>query len=225
MRALARAADVSPSTPYNLFGSRDAVLVALLDADFAAYRARLEAMRSVGVSRLFDAIDVMCEMLEADPGFHRNVVRMLGDVPGGKVLRAVVGPRAVLWQTMLRAAVDEGALMADLAIDPLAVTLGQLVAGNLGEWASGRQDVGELRARSRYGLSLLLLASAASAGRPRLEQARVDAEKELQARWQRAMRERLLQGEQLQDLDDEQRMRLAEHLAARPERSKEATTR
>ena len=45
MRALAEQAGVSIATPYNLFGSKQAIMFAVLDADLEYYQKRLAKVR------------------------------------------------------------------------------------------------------------------------------------------------------------------------------------
>lgn len=176
MRALARVAGVSASTPYNLFGSRDAVLAALLDADFADYRRRLEQVEGDALDRLFGAIGLMGQMLDHDPAFHRNVVRALSGAQGGELVRSATGPRYALWKALIDAAVATDLIDSAHAGDPLAITMSQLIAANLLAWAVGRQGIEEFDARIRYGVALMLLGCVRDAGRERLRAERTRAQ-------------------------------------------------
>lgn len=78
MRRLAAEARVSVPTPYNLFGSKEAVVRAVMDDD----RARFDqAFRASAVEhpleRIFHIIDTRFATYQAKPAFHRALARSL----------------------------------------------------------------------------------------------------------------------------------------------------
>lgn len=213
MRALAEQAGVSIATPYNLFGSKHAILVAVLDADLAAYQARLEQLHADGVDVLFEAIAIMRDMLASEPDFYRNVIAAVS-VDGGPELRFVFsGPRYALWKKLLKDATEAGLLADAMDPDAFTITLSQLMYANVQEWALGFLDLAEMDARIRYGLALLLTAVATDASRAALQKRLQAAEADLQSLWREALRKRLLDG----PLEEDERVILAdqlEHLSA-----------
>ena len=56
MRALAERAGVSLVTPYNLFGSKQAIMFALLDEDISKFGAQLARSRKDPLDMLFQAV-------------------------------------------------------------------------------------------------------------------------------------------------------------------------
>lgn len=208
MRALADAAGVSSATPYNLFGSKQAILVALLDADLREYQAALTALEADGIELMFEAVKLMQQFLAREPEFYHGVMgEMCQD--GGTQLRHVVGgPRYALWKQMLSQAAAAGLLQNELDPDAFAVTVTQMIAGNLQEWAIRELSLAEMEARIRYGLSLCLLAIATDASRDALRQRWQEAERDLQVLWRALLAERLQQGA----IDQESRQLLADQL-------------
>jgi AcrR family transcriptional regulator len=75
MRDLARAARVSVPTLYNLFGSKDAILVAELEASAPRIAARMIAGNSF-FTRGMAAFEAGMELIEEAPEFHRAVMQM-----------------------------------------------------------------------------------------------------------------------------------------------------
>ena len=208
MRSLAETAGVSVATPYNLFGSKQAVLVALLDDDLADYQAELTRLDPSGVDALFEAAALMQRQLAGDPAFYRNVFAAVA-AEGGEELRFLIsGPRYALWKHLLREATRAGLLDPDIDPDAFAITLSQLLLANVQEWAMGFLEIGEMDARIRYGMALALLAIATPASRPTLKERMQAAERDLQQLWRSELEKRLREGR----LDDAAKAVLADQL-------------
>ncbi len=208
MRALAEAAGVSVATPYNLFGSKQAVLVAVLDQDLAAYQADLDALQADGCETLFQAIDVTAKLFAEDPALYQN---LLGAalIEGGRELRWLFsGPRYALWKRLLAEAVSAGELDPSGDPDAFALTLSQLLFASIQEWALGLLSLEEMVARMRYGLALTLSAKATEASRRNLMNRLRSAEEALQKLWRAHLAERLEAG----TLDEDTRALLADQL-------------
>ena len=58
MRTLADVAGVSSATPYSLFGSKQAVIAAVMDTDFDNFTSALTAKPAVGLDIFFRMVDV-----------------------------------------------------------------------------------------------------------------------------------------------------------------------
>lgn len=207
MRTLAEHAGVSIATPYNLFGSKQNILLAVLNEDLAAYEESLETLRADEVDGLFDATAVMITMLRRDPDFYRSVIHAVSR-DGGEFRHLVNGPRYIVWKKLLRQATRAGLLEDHIDPDAFAIASSQLLLANLLEWAQGALGLDEMEARSRYGLALTLLAVATDHSRPQLQAHLRAAEQRLQTLWRAALAARLRQG----DLDPESRELLADQL-------------
>lgn len=157
MRALAERAGVSLATPYNLFGSKQAVMLGVLEADLAQFRAQLDATASADpVQRLFDNIVVATRFYAEDPGFYRALFGgLLG--AGGPELRLLFGPpRHALWVEMLEAAQAAGQIRAEVDARLLARTLEGVFGGALPGWLAGDIDADNLAARIGFGFAAAL---------------------------------------------------------------------
>src|SRR5258706_3007569 len=83
MRALARRAGVSLTTPYNLFGSKRAIVLGALQ-DNKVFAEGLERFRSAGVlERVFGALSVASRIYVADQRFYMALFQTLFDISGG----------------------------------------------------------------------------------------------------------------------------------------------
>lgn len=194
MRTLAERAGVSIATPYNLFGSKQAVLVGLLDADLRAYERALGKLHVDAIGVLFDAVVLMTELFRQEPDFYRNVLAAVSRDGGPELRHMVSGPRYALWKKLLAQATEAGLLDPTVDADAFAVTVTQLMAASVLEWAQGTLDVEEMEARIQYGLALALLAIALPASRKQLDERMRAAEQRLRQLWRAALEARLAEG-------------------------------
>jgi AcrR family transcriptional regulator len=208
MRTLAEDAGVSIATPYNLFGSKQAILLAVLDADLADYERALAALQADEIEVLFEAVTLMNAVLAREPDFYRGVLVAVFRDGGPEFRHMVSGPRYLLWKKLLRQATQAGLLAADFDPDAFAISLSQLLFSNILDWAHGALSIEELRARAHYGLALALLAAATPRSREQVLAQLHRAEGSLQQLWRTALRRRLRDGA----LDDESRKLFADQL-------------
>lgn len=207
MRALAEEAGVSIATPYNVFGSKQNVLLAVLDDDLAAYEATLAALTGDPISILFDSIDVLHTMLDSEPDFYRGMLAAVSR-DGGEARNLARGARYMVWKRLLAQATEAGLLDADADPDAFAIATSQNNLSNLVNWAAGGLSLAEMAARNHYGLALMLLALATDASRADVRARMRAAERDLQRLWRKGLAEALDKGH----LDDETRARLAAQL-------------
>lgn len=182
MRAVADRAEVSLSTVYNLFDSKQAVLARVFDQDLADFERLVAAARSSDMlARMFDALDIAADLYRADPAFYRAIMWRR---PGGGELglqATLRAPRIRFWRTMVAAALREGSLRR--GSDPAVVSalLIQISAGALGDWIAGEIGVETLRRELKLGFAVTLLAFAARSAAPRLRRMSGDLHHQLSA--------------------------------------------
>jgi len=185
MRKVARAAGVSVTTLYNLFGSKEALRLALcgglLDgidrelerSPLASPIERAEAIVRVGVAHVvrFEAVT-------------RTAILAAAQAPEQPDLAA---PRSAEMQRIaLQAAMDAGLLRRDLRAGPLAARVYQGFGQAALAWASGRLDEAGFRDHALYALYVCLLAVASEALRPQLVASIARIEPRIAARSPRA---------------------------------------
>lgn len=207
MRTLAEQAGVSIATPYNLFGSKQAILLAVLDADLEDFQNSLATLEVDEIEVLFEGMRLMSSLLAGEPTFYRNVFRALAS-DGPEFRYMVSGPRYLAWKRLLRQATEAGLLVDHVDPDAFAVVSSQLMLATVLEWAQGGLSVEEMEARMEYGLALTLLAICTDRSRPHLERHLKEAERKLQQQWRGMLMSRLRKGE----LDETTRELLADQL-------------
>ncbi len=168
MRALAEAAGVSIATPYNLFGSKQAIMLAVLDAGMARYEDHLDRLEADALDIFFEAVSLAVELYGEAPKFHKAVLfAAYGD--GGRDHRAVFGdPRFLFWKGRVDQARDAGLLESEIEANALALALSQQFFICILEWAYGQIGLDELESRVHYSFALLLKGAATAAGAERI---------------------------------------------------------
>lgn len=170
MQALAEEADVSPMTPYNLFGSKQGVMHAVLDEDLKSFTAGVDSLRVDALERIFRTVALARKTYEAEPNFYRTVFRgaELGSASENErvLFRA---PRRAVWIALAQAALDAGQLdtrVVDGAA--LGTSLSQILFSCIVDWLSGLHGLREFEAQAQLGMALLLLGVATPPVRERL---------------------------------------------------------
>ena len=183
MRNLADAAGVSIATPYNLFGSKQAVMFAVLETDLAHFTALVTSQDVDALERIFRAVSLATEHYARDPEYHRAVL-FAAYTDGGREYRSLfAGPGHALWRDMVRQAVDDGYLDRGLEPDAFAATLEQLLFSCVLGWVQGQLSLEELLLRAHYGFALVLLGAARPRPRAALKARMTDLQRRLGALW------------------------------------------
>ncbi len=156
MRALAVRAGVSLATPYNLFGSKRAIVLAVLD-DVREFQQRFSSTRSVDpLERIFTAVDMAMDFYLADPPFYKTLWAAVFDT-GDEVRDAILNPqRDAFWQGLLDDAAASGVLMPAIDKALLGSHLDSLFRSVMLAWVVGDIRPEALAATARMGYALIL---------------------------------------------------------------------
>ncbi len=162
MRALAARAGVSLATPYNLFGSKRAIVLALLQ-DVREFRERFSTFRSADpIERIFAAVDIAVEFYIGDPGFYKTLWAAVFDTTD-EVRHEIYNPkRDAFWLGLIQGAADAGAFAADIDLELLLHQLDFLFRSVMLDWVVGEMDPRALAPTIRLGYALILKGAAAA---------------------------------------------------------------
>ncbi len=208
MRNLADLANVSIATPYNLFGSKQAILLAVLGEGQVRFEQALEALDGDEIEILFQAPTLIAAGYVENPDYHRSLISAVYQNGGPDTyFNASISPFR-LWKKLLGRATEAGLLSPHVDADIFAATFGQLLLSHIVQWAHGLISLDEMEAHVHFGTSLILQAIATEKSLDRLLLKMKDAEKELRSHWKAGLNERLQRG----DLDGETRTLLADKL-------------
>ncbi len=168
MRMIARRAGVSLTTPYNLFGSKRAVVLAVFEdeRDFVVRFGRLQAANAL--DRIFDAHDLAMRYFIEDPEFYRTLWKALLNTHGADSTGLATPERLernrAAWRALLEAAQAEGLLEPTLSSDLLERSLSSFANGTLLAWAMGALSTVALGPSTALGYALVLRGAATPAG-------------------------------------------------------------
>jgi AcrR family transcriptional regulator len=169
MKQVATTAEVSLSTVYNLFDSKEAVLRRVFTEAFERY---LALTRTGGpedsLERIFHAVDVAADLYASDAEFYRSAAWLVGR--GSSLKQSLQEPRVRFWCDLIAGMVADGRLTP--AAEPTTIgacCMTPLFATAYQAWSIGATPIDEFRARVKFGFAALLKAFA----RPQ-DQARLD---------------------------------------------------
>lgn len=169
MRELARRAEVSVATFYNLFGSKRAVVLAVLEdeRDFVQKYHKLNVANAI--ERIFEAHALAYGYFVQDPDFYRPLWRALL-TSGGKDDTGLTSPERraqtqAAWHALLTAAQEEGLLGKEVPVAALERTLSHSAIGTLLAWTMDALPTEQLMPSVGLGYALILSAVATDQGR------------------------------------------------------------
>ncbi|WP_225205533.1 TetR/AcrR family transcriptional regulator [Novosphingobium huizhouense] len=170
MRALAERAGVSLATPYNLFGSRGAVVLAVLE-DVRDFRARFaEARTGDPVDHILAVVDLGVDYYLSDPAFYTTLWREVFAI-SGEVRSAIYNPRRDEFWLGLVEDIAAAGLLRD-GIDPrqLLRQLDHQFRSVMLDWVAGDLCAISLGPTIKLGYALILCGAASERARAALEQ-------------------------------------------------------
>jgi AcrR family transcriptional regulator len=165
MRALAAKAGVSLATPYNLFGSKRAVLVAVLE-DIKGFGTRFAGFRSLDpLDRVLRAARLAVSYYEADPIFYRALWTSILAASGSEERGAIFNlKRDSFWLKLLDDAVDEGMLLPDIDTAVLLRSLDYTFRSVMLHWVIAEIELKDIQPAVGYGYALALRGAATPKG-------------------------------------------------------------
>lgn len=158
MRTLAERAGVSLVTPYNLFGSKSAVMSALLGQDIEQYAAELMSSEEDPLDRIFHVVSLSKAHFGQEPDYYKAVMRAVyvGNGHTSEFRSTFRGPRHALWRQLTRDAITEGYLRRETSGLALAAHLSAVFMMHILDWASGDLTLDDVENRTKYGFALAL---------------------------------------------------------------------
>jgi AcrR family transcriptional regulator len=166
MRAIAARAQVSLSTPYNLFGSKRAIVLAVLE-DIEAFHERFAKLKSLdAIERVFQALALSIRFYVEDPDFYRTLWTGVFDMSGKEVRQALARPeRGAFWLSLINAAAAEGAIAPQVDTGLLMRDLDFAFGAVMLNWVLGALSTDELAPAAAHAYALALGGAATPAWR------------------------------------------------------------
>lgn len=160
MRALAAKAGVSLATPYNLFGSKRAIVLAVLD-DVREFQDRFAHLKATDpLERLFAAVDMSVDFYIADPPFYRTLWAAVFDCSDDVRTEIFNWKRNEFWRNLVAEASQRGAVAPEVNVELLFRALDRNFESAMLEWVVGELPSDRLAATIRFGHALILKGAA-----------------------------------------------------------------
>ena len=160
MRLLAERAGVSLATPYNLFGSKNAIIWSVL-GDVREYQERFTKSRPADpIERIFVAIDLAIEFYIKDAKFYRAVWAATFDVTSD-VRKDIFSRRwNGFWLPLFSDAIASGAINRNISAEVLLRQFVLILRSAMFEWVVGDLSSRELGPTVFCGVVLMLKGAA-----------------------------------------------------------------
>jgi len=156
MEALAQRAGVVKKTLYNLYGSKDGLLIAAISEVIQGYRGSAGAER--GISALIASRTAAARQIVATPEYADAMARALAQSePGHPLVKILLADAVAECALHLEAARTRGELIPGADADELAEQLISQVWGLILLWQKGLVRLAEFENRSTRGLLTTLL--------------------------------------------------------------------
>jgi AcrR family transcriptional regulator len=180
-RALAARAGVSLATPYNLFGSKRAIVLAVLQ-DVREFHERFSIVHTTDpLERIFVAMDMKVACYVADPDVYKVMWSAVFDT-SDDVRSVLYNPRRdAFWLSLIDNAAEAGALLEGVDAGLLLQQLDHMSRSVMLEWIHGELDLGLLRPTMRHGVGLILGGAAAAEWRGPLVARMLEAQRCIRA--------------------------------------------
>jgi AcrR family transcriptional regulator len=151
---------VSLATPYNLFGSKRAILLSVLD-DIREYLDRFSHLRSTDpLERLFGALDICVDFYVADPAFYRTVWAALFDPSDEFRSQIFNSKRFAFWEGLVRDVARAGVITPEVDVELLSRALDRSFGAAMLDWVTRELTDAQLGPTIRYGYALILRGAA-----------------------------------------------------------------
>lgn len=160
MRQLAARAQVSLRTPYELFGSKNGVIRAILKSDQAVFRQRARKLDSADwLDNILDRVNLGVVFYADSQPFYRALFRATQGYSGGEETEPA---RENLrgFRILARRAQAAGLIRPDVDAEILGETLTDLFAANFRTWASSTFDIHLVDLKIGYGFAMVLASAA-----------------------------------------------------------------
>ena len=166
---IAKQANVSPATDYNLFGTKAAILSQVFALDLKHFEKLVYARPSVDpIDTIFIGVETAGMLFRQDPSFYRafrgvRSTSSRSDPSGGSH-----ESRTIFWRRIIEAAIAEGYLQPDTDAPLLAALFMQIAVGAISDWTSDNISVDQLEQKIGFGFAVALFAFAKPNSRERI---------------------------------------------------------
>lgn len=156
MPELAARAGVSLATPYNLFGSKAAVLNQLFEGQVRGFNRDNAWMNGLPpAERVLGVVDRLVAAYAKDPTFYRNLVKALYALGTAETAQFASPVGTLLVQPLIEGLTGDGLVPVNVPTSVLATTLTRLFDATFERWALQDWPTDKLKVELRAGFALV----------------------------------------------------------------------
>jgi AcrR family transcriptional regulator len=157
MRVIARDAGVSPTTPYNLFGTKHEILRTIYEEDLTRYLDYFQKHASPDpLLRIFDLNELSIEYTRDRPEFFRALFRNLMNNASAESGLIAWSARKAFIQELIADAARDGCLIEDTPLTFVGDTIFRLQKAICREWTEGDIELDDARCHIGQSFHLVL---------------------------------------------------------------------
>lgn len=183
MRDLADSAGVSVATPYNLFGSKQDIIAAVLDDDLDDLMHRMMSLQGTSLDVFFDMVAIVGDMFNSSPDFYRAGAHAVKQNLLAELDEKFRAPRHDVLRALVQQAVQEGYLDHRVNVDGFALILSQQFLIWIESWADGIVNADDMVRYVQYGFAIILAGVARDEHREMMQQRVLDYQSKLKSNW------------------------------------------
>jgi AcrR family transcriptional regulator len=157
MKRVAERAEVSLSTVYNLFDSKEEVLALVFNGAFEKYR-KVIFTRDLDdpLQTFFDAVDIAADFYTSDIFFYKSLAWLVGRDSSLKL--EIRQPRHQFYCDLVENAIDRGLLKPTADSRIIGMTIVPLYTFAYQMWAAEAVSIDEFCVRAKFGMLVVLKA-------------------------------------------------------------------
>lgn len=157
MRDVAQAAGVSHATPFNLFGSKYAIVERILEQDWNSFQLSLDSMHPTDpVDRLFLMVELSVHHLQARAPLYKALyINLRGRTPN-PVFKRVNEPRHTYLIGLVEDAQKKNMIQSSFSCDLIGRAVIHQFESALLDWISGATSLARMEAEACFGMAALL---------------------------------------------------------------------
>jgi len=183
MRDLADRAGVSVATPYNLFGSKQDIIAAVMDDDLDGMMQRMMSSKGDALDAFFNMVTIVGELFETSPSFYRAGAHAVKQNLISELDEKFRAPRHDVIRVLVQKAVQDGFLDHRVNVEAFALTLGQLFLIWIESWADAYVEAKDMVSFVQYGFALALLGMVRDDYRERMQSKVLSCQDAVQSGW------------------------------------------
>jgi AcrR family transcriptional regulator len=167
MPELAARAGLSLATPYNLFGSKAAILEAVFQREIEHFHQVYSSIAPAApVERVLATIDHLLAVFERKPHFYRSLSRGMTALGASETSRLIVPLSDMLFRPLVEGLIEDGTIVLDLSPDILTRHVTRLYEATMAQWVRRGWGAERMRDELRTGIVIACIGVRRRISRP-----------------------------------------------------------